>query len=272
MHQKMLQLARHKIAYYESNGSGQPVFFVHGNSASGKAYQYQLKSSLGEKYRLIAIDLPGHGDSEPAPDMATYSLPGYAAVIAEAAQALGVGDAVFVGWSLGGHILLEAANLLPKAKGMVIFGTPPLGVASDMATAFLPNPAVNVGFTPNVDEKAATQYAASFMDPANNIDLKPFIDDILRTDGKARGGLGASIGPGGYRNEVEVVGKMTIPLAILHGKAEQLVNLAFIEKLTMPTLWRKAVQVIDGAGHAPHWEQPGRFNELLEAFVKEVCQ
>lgn len=270
MNHKILQLAKQKIAYYESQGSGQPVFFVHGNSASGKAYQHQLNSRLGEKYHLVAIDLPGHGDSEPAPDMATYSLPGYAAVVAEAAQALGISNAIFVGWSLGGHIVLEAHNLLPEAKGMVIFGTPPLGVASDMAQAFLPNPAVSVGFTPNVDEKAAALYATSFMDPANSIDIQPFVADILRTDGNARGGLGASLGPGKYQNEVDVVANLRIPLAIFHGKAEQLVNLAFIEKQTMPTLWRKAVQVIDGAGHAVQWEQPARFNELLEAFIKDA--
>lgn len=47
-------------------------------------------------------------------------MPGYAAVVAEVAQKLGMTDGVFVGWSLGGHIVLEAHNLLPDAAGFVI--------------------------------------------------------------------------------------------------------------------------------------------------------
>jgi pimeloyl-ACP methyl ester carboxylesterase len=38
----------------------------------------------------------------------------------------------------------------------------------------------------------------------------------------------------------------------------------------MPTLWRGEVQVIEGAGHSPHWERPERFNALLADFVADV--
>jgi len=45
-------------------------------------------------------------------------------------------------WSLGGHILLEAAKDLPRARGFAIYGTPPVGFPPEMADAFLPNPAM----------------------------------------------------------------------------------------------------------------------------------
>ena len=88
-----------------------------------------------------------------------------------------------------------------------------------------------------------------------------------RSVGSARAGLAASIKPGGYQDEVEIVANLSMPLAIFHGKEEQLVSEPYISKLTIPTLWRNEVQVITGAGHAPHWEQPERFNALLEAFI-----
>jgi len=270
MQAKRVQLPLQQVAYYESAGSGHPIILVHGNSCSGSSYQHQINSPLGEKYRLVAIDLPGHGLSDPAPDPAAYNLPGYAHIVAAVAQALDMPDALLAGWSLGGHIVLEAHNLLPTAAGFLIFGTPPLAFPPAMEAAFLPNPAVAIGFKPDVSEDEAQAYAASFFAPRASVDLASFVADILGTDGRARAGLGASITPDGYQDEVEIVANLARPLAVLHGEHEQLVNDAYISDLTMPTLWRNAVQMISEAGHAPHWEQPQQFNALLAAFVEDA--
>ena len=269
MQPQILQLPSQKIAYYQSAGTGPAVMLIHGNSLSGLSYQHQINSSLGEKYRLVAIDLPGHGNSDPAADITTYNMPGYASVIAAIAKALNIQDAVFVGWSLGGHIVLEAHNQLPQAKGFVIFGAPPLAFPPAMEEAFLPNPAVNVGFMADITEQDAQTYAASFFAPGAEAPSS-FVKDILRTDGAARAGLAASIVPDGYQDEVEIVANLSTPLAILHGKEEQLVNESYISQLTMPTLWRNSIQIIPGAGHAPQWEQPERFNALLDTFITDV--
>ncbi|NOZ48946.1 MAG: alpha/beta hydrolase [Chloroflexi bacterium] len=270
MQPNILQLPSQKIAYYESSGTGPAIMLIHGNSSSGLSYQHQINSALGEKYRLVAIDLPGHGNSEPFAEMSAYGMPGYAAVVAAAAEALHMQDAVFVGWSLGGHIVLEAHNQLKKAKGFVLFGTPPLAFPPAMEEAFLPNPVVNIGFKPDVTEEEARAYTAAFFTPGVPAPEVPFVTDVLRTDGNARAGLAASIRPNGYQDEVEIVANLSIPLAIFHGEEEQLVNAGYIGKLAMPTLWRNEIQVISGAGHAAQWEQPEEFNNLLEAFVTDV--
>ncbi|HEV3043011.1 MAG TPA: alpha/beta fold hydrolase [Roseiarcus sp.] len=258
------------LAYHETPGSGRPVVLVHGNSASSKAYIRQLTAPLGQSRRLVAFDLPGHGQSDNADEPSHYSLPGYAGAMIAFAKGLGLEEAVFVGWSLGGHIVLEAAPDLPKAAGFVIFGTPPLAFPPAMDKAFLPNPAMGVGFSAEVSREQAESYATSGFRPGY-ADIAPsFVEDILRTDGRARAGLAASIAPGGYRDEVEIVAKLSQPLAVLHGAEEQLVNRAYFETLTMPTLWRNSVQVIVGAGHAPQWEKAQAFNALLDAFV-ETC-
>lgn len=272
MELKKLQLPSLELGYYESSGTGSPIMLIHGNSASGRTYQHQINSLLGEKHRIVAIDLPGHGDSQAFTDIEEYGMPGYANVIVAAAGALGIDDAVVVGWSLAGHIVLEAHNQLPKAKGFVIFGTPPLAFPPAMEEAYLPNPAMGVGFASEVTEEQAQAYADAFFVPGMTAPKEPFITDILRTDGNARAGLAASIKPDGYQDEVEIVGRLSIPLAIFHGEEEQLVNEAYISKLTMPTLWRNEVQVIAGAGHAPHWEQGAEFNGLLEAFIVDVTK
>ena len=262
---KKIQLSNLSIAYRENNGTGSPILYIHGNSSSCKAFQKQLKNS---NHKVIALDLPGHGDSDHFPDHTHYNIPAYAKIVAETATALGVENAVVVGWSLGGHVALEAVKHMPKAKGFVIYGTPPIAFPPAMEEAFFPNPAVNVGFAAEVNEALATSYANAFF--INDSPVSPFIEDILRTDGNARAGLGASIAPDGYEDEVKIVANMKVPLAILHGEQEALINPDYLKNLDIPMLWKGEVQMIENAAHAAHWENPEVFNALINDFVKEV--
>lgn len=261
------------IAWRQSAGTGPAIVLVHGNSASSKAFARQLDGTLGRKYRVIAFDLPGHGNSDNAAEpAATYNMPGYARVLHDVVAHVGVGDAAFVGWSLGGHIVLEAAPDLPKAAGFAIFGTPPLAFPPAMEQAFLPNPAMAFTFTRELSEEQARAYVAVAFKP-NAADFPAFmVDDVLRTDGRARESLAASIAPNGFRDEVKVVANLAQPLAVLHGAQEQLINGDYFKTLKMPTLWRGAVQTISDAGHIPQWEQAEGFNALLDAFVTDCAK
>jgi len=98
-----------------------------------------------------------------------------------------------------------------------------------------------------------------------------FVADILRTDGPARAGLLASIREGRFADEIAIVGTLRQPLAILHGEGEQLVSLGYLRQLTIPALWRGSVQLIPGAGHAPHQEAPEKFTGLLEQFIADLA-
>jgi pimeloyl-ACP methyl ester carboxylesterase len=259
------------IAIHESAGQGPPVVLIHGNSSSSRVFSRQLSGPLGQRFRLIAVDLPGHGESDDAKDPSAYSLPGHAQAVRAALDALGIDEAHFVGWSLGGHVALEMAPDLREPRGFVIFGTPPLTSQEAMSEAFLPNPAMKVTFQESVDSTEASAYVAAFFRPGF-ADIPPFfLDDVLRTDGRARSNLGASIRSGAVRNEGAIVRDLKAPLAVLHGGEEQLVNGRYFGSVAMPTLWRRAVQMIPDAGHTPQWETPQVFDALIEAFVQETA-
>ena len=268
--QQRITVDGQEIAFTQSEGQGRPVIFVHGNSCSSRTWNGILTGPFGQRYRCLAFDLPGHGDSAPASHREDYSLPGYAKTLTGFAQATDAADAVIVGWSLGGHIALEAAPGLPAVPGYAVFGTPPVASAAQMAEAFLPNPAMNVGFAAVVSPEDARTYAASFTAPGSALPLDEFVADILRTDGDARAGLFASVLEGRFADEVAIAGSLPQPLAILHGEAEQLVNLAYLQKLTLPTLWRGTVQVTPGVGHALHAEAPETFTTLLAQFTADL--
>ncbi|HYF66226.1 MAG TPA: alpha/beta hydrolase [Herpetosiphonaceae bacterium] len=270
MHTHTLTINGQAIAYRESSGTGPAALLVHGNSSASSAFLPQLESPLGERYRLVAIDLPGHGQSDPAADpAATYTLPGYAAVLRQAAEQLRLTDAVLVGWSLGGHIALEASPDFPDAAGLCIFGTPPLAMPPAMEAAFLPHPAMGASFAADLTEADALAYATAFFRPGAADVPAAVVETIRGTDGRARATLGASIATLTAKDEVALVAALKVPLAVIHGEEEQLINGAYFATLPMPTLWRGAVQQIAGAGHAPHWEQPEEFNRLLAAFIDD---
>jgi pimeloyl-ACP methyl ester carboxylesterase len=263
----------HRITYLESPGQDDTaVVFVHGNSSSANTWLPVMSGDFGKRFRCVALDLPGHGRSEPATDEADYSLPGHAAVLTGFARELGVSDAVFVGWSMGGQITMEAMPALPDARGFVIFGAPPVTSPEQMAEAFLPNPAMGALFSAHVSEAEATTAAQSFTAAGSALDLGEFVSDILATDGAARTGLGSSAGACRFADEIAVVSALRQPLAVVQGAEEQLVSLDYLRKLTIPTLWRGEVQVVPGVGHAPHQEAPQVFASLLTEFIDDLDQ
>ena len=117
MDEQRITVDGQELAYAQSEGQGRPVIFVHGNSSSSRTWDGIMAGPFGQRYRCLALDLPGHGDSAPAKNREDYSLPGYAHVLTGFGQATDATDAVVVGWSLGGHIALEAAPHLPAAAG-----------------------------------------------------------------------------------------------------------------------------------------------------------
>lgn len=257
------------MAVWDSGGDGPAIVLLHGNSSSSRAYWRQLDGPLGRTRRLVAYDLMGHGQSADAADPAAYLLPGHAKALLALVEALGLQRATFAGWSLGGHILLEAAPDLPQAKGFAIFGTPPVEMPAPIDRAFLPNPLLGVGFSAEISREQAQGYVQVGFAP-NFTDIPSFfVEDVLRADGRARTGVAASIDPKVSRDERAVVANLKAPLAILHGERDQLVNAEYFATVTAPTLWRGQVQIIAHAGHTPQWETPAAFDSLIEAFTND---
>ena len=106
------------------------LLLIHGNSFCSKIWRHILQSStITSTRRVLAIDLPGHGDSSNAIDPATqYTQPGYARCAIEVLKQLNVKKVVVLGWSLGGHIGIEMLPLVEepiRMVGLMIVGTPP---------------------------------------------------------------------------------------------------------------------------------------------------
>lgn len=115
---------------------------IHANSVCKGTFHLQIEALAGKR-RVIAVDLPGHGQSSDAIDpLRTYNFNVHASAICEVIGALGLDRFAILGHSLAGHVALELVRLLPEnAAGTMIFGTPPIPPSPEgAALGFLPNP------------------------------------------------------------------------------------------------------------------------------------
>jgi pimeloyl-ACP methyl ester carboxylesterase len=97
-----------------------PIVLVHGWSLKSREWNY-LKRDLGDRYRLIAWDLPGLGQSK-GPDNHDYSLDKYASDLEAVLDLAGERPAVLLGHSIGGMIILTFCRLFPKTLGKRVAG------------------------------------------------------------------------------------------------------------------------------------------------------
>ncbi|NUM45616.1 MAG: alpha/beta hydrolase [Anaerolineales bacterium] len=108
-------------AHEHGRPNGQLAMFVHGWSSSGYALS-PMFPALDRRYRCLAVDLPGYGESPPPPLEVT--IPFYADVLAGLARQLSDKPIVYVGHSMGGMIGLTLALRHPGLVERLILLNP----------------------------------------------------------------------------------------------------------------------------------------------------
>lgn len=111
-----------KDLYYETNGTGFPVIFLHTAGTDGRIWKHFVEL-LPEKFQAIVPDLPGHGKSWPWTNWrkTRVDVAFYADAVAKLVEALKLEKVIIVGCSIGADISLMLADILEgKAKASVV--------------------------------------------------------------------------------------------------------------------------------------------------------
>jgi pimeloyl-ACP methyl ester carboxylesterase len=267
--EKKIDTEHGRLSYVDSGGANPVVLFIHGNSSCKAVFARQLESDLAARHRLIAFDLPGHGESENAPEPArSYSVHGFADAAIAFLEALHIDRAIVFGWSLGGHIALELMARWPGTQAAWIVGTPPAGMP-DMAEAFLSSPHMDLTFKEVFTDDEARSFAQNAI--GADVPLEPWmVDACRRTDGRFRRMMLESFSAGNDMDGRQIVETSPIPLAVVTGEREPIVNNAYLAKLYYRNAWGGKVHVLKGLAHTPFWEAPQQVNPLLTRFLDDV--
>jgi pimeloyl-ACP methyl ester carboxylesterase len=109
--------------HYEDSGLGKAVILIHGYLESVKVWE-QLSGHLAKSFRVVAIDLPGHGESDSISETNTMEI--FAGSIRAVLDFLGITKGFLVGHSMGGYATLGFFRMFPEyLSGYCLFHSHP---------------------------------------------------------------------------------------------------------------------------------------------------
>jgi pimeloyl-[acyl-carrier protein] methyl ester esterase len=265
---------RAPLAYADVGGAKaaprEPVLlFVHGWAADSTFFRPQLEH-FASTHRVIAPDLRGHGGSRggPRPDIA-----GMADDLEALIEGIGLERVAAVGWSMGASVLWE---LLGRGGGHAIAGL----VTIDMSPRILNDVTWRMGLANGFDaldsaravmrmredwQTYALRVAANALADAT---AKPDLLDVFtqafaRNNPELMACAWEALGAVDLRDALT---RIDIPMLVTHGALSKLYA-SDASAFVCETAPRATRVTFRHSGHAPHLEEPGRFNRLLNDFV-----
>lgn len=251
------------INYQETNPELEDtVIFIHGNSHSLKTFEHQFSDRNLNKYRLIALDLPGHGDSSRSND---YTIPAFAELLSSFIKEKALSNYILVGHSLGGHIAIESIDV-STPKGILLFGTPPVKEVFEPAKCFKANEELGLLFKEALAEDEVLRVIKTFYH--SPVDTSIDVIDIKSVDPVFKRKLVESCGKNILKNEFVLLKNFTGIISIFHGAHDCYLQKEYLAELDLP-LWKNQLIEFD-SGHNIHKELPEKFNLELNDFAQEA--
>lgn len=271
--QKFATINGKKIAYSDV-GEGQPIVCVHG-WAMHKGLFSNLEDSLSGKFRVISIDLAGHGSSRNTEG--PYTIERSATDVFLLCEMLDLEDIIAVGWSMGMHVWWEMIEQYGEEflSGLVsIDMSPKVYNAQDWQHGTLSGRTVDgiedmltdmckdwttftYRFVPRIFARGLGDKWASL--------AEKLMRDTLKNDPNIMANYWRSMTSKDYRLLLETI---NTPTLITRGERSQLYGLGAAEFM-QKTLPQSQIIKFAQSGHAPHLEQPELFTETLAQFVRE---
>jgi len=248
---------------YEVRGEGEPALvFIHGWCCDRSYWNEQLPH-FAQKYKVVAIDLAGHGES--GLDRKEWTMGAFGEDVVAVVNKLNLEQVVLIGHSMGGFVILEAGRKMSK-RVLGLVGVDTLNDFEEKLTQeqidnwitplradFIEGNSNNVRtmFTPNSDSALVEKIVA---------DMSSAPQDV---------GLGALEGYIDFQNNeiIRVLQEVKAPITCIN--SDKYPTNVETNQHHSPAFKAK---IMSGVGHFNMIEDPETFNRLLEETIQEFVQ
>lgn len=255
---------------YSDEGEGRPLVLLHGLMAHSGFFAAQR--SLAPEFRLVSIDLRGHGASRAADGALTVEQ--LAGDVAGIAEALDLEGAIGIGWSLGASVLW---HVLAGPSGRRFDGA----VIIDMTARVMNEEGWELGLSPEACDARTAAIAEDFetfaVGAGQAIFAQPVAEacreradwasfEFARNDGPTIAALWSSLMAQDFR---PLLGRIEQPTLIVHGARSQLYGATTAAHLARALPNARAIE-FGASGHAPQIEEPDLFNATIRDFADRL--
>ncbi|MDT5202839.1 MAG: hypothetical protein QOH34_4361 [Mycobacterium sp.] len=269
-----LELHGERIAYRDA-GAGEALLLIHGMAGSSATWRAVIPE-LAKRYRVVAPDLLGHGES--AKPRGDYSLGAFAAWLRDLLDELGIRQATVIGQSLGGGVAMQFTyQHRDYCQRLVLISSGGLGPDLNWILRILsapgaelvlpvvaPQPVLNLG-----NKLGSWLTSAGIKSPRTgemwsaycSLSDRPTRQAFLRT-------LRSVVD---YRGQaVSALGKIHVshglPTLLIWGEQDRIIPVAhgYAAHDAVPG---SRLEVLAGVGHFPHVEAPTAVVDILDDFI-----
>lgn len=255
-------------AFYVSLGKGAAVVLIHGWASSSFTWR-KIYSPLSNSFHVIAVDLPGFGNSQPLPS--GLSLEAVGAHITVLMDKLMIDRFAVVGHSMGGVVASYLAATFPDRVWGTVLAAPSFMTVADGKRPFfvelvrrrqigriLAGMLVNRWFVGRALRNACYEKQAVTGEMVEGYLLSvkhhplTLLDAFKLTEGF----------------KMEMLEKITSPALMIWGSHDRWVPISIGHEISKTRGWD--VRIIENAGHLPHEEKPGEFIQILHQFLAHI--
>ena len=246
-----------KIAYIDEGKGETAILFVHGWCCD-KSYWKEQIAHFAKNYRVVALDLAGHGES--GKNRKDFTIASFAQDVKAVIEKLKLKKVILVGHSMGGYVIAETAALLPEKIVMIVGAD----TFQNMADILTPEQAegylkpfkddfknTTVGFVKTMFPKTADQKLVDKIAEQMSNGYAPMgigaMKDMLYMDGRA------------------LQGKIKCPFKSIN--SDLFPTEAEVNRKYYPDF---EVKLMKGYGHFVQIENPAMFNSLLEECIADM--
>jgi len=252
--------------YYERHGdSGEPLVFVHGYTGDVTDWRLQIME-FARDYRILVMDLRGHGRSEAPTDRHSYAIDLMTADVEGLVDEVGFTRYHLLGHSMGGAIVQEIALRSPdRLLSLTLEDTAPrFDLPADNAMFEFRAKRLHLAQTEGMAAAAALElpWTPPHMPPER---LREVNERLARMSADAF--IGAARSLVDWAGTAERASSITTPTLVVYGDLDAPVLVDASRRLA-ELIPNASLAVIPESAHSPQWERPELFNRALRRHLQ----